>query len=775
MQPKFYTTQHGNPDTNSDNEKLLDKLFERGDRYEIEKYYKKALDDSTVLFDKYAGKKRPNFEFTSDPNVQTAYFAVDKRGGNPEIKVGLDFFVKNKLSAEQAVWVLMHELTHFMDYAADRQEYMGQFKNAEKLGKEMADRLAEYYKDQSHIPGGAAKDAKPKELTPTQIDNLKRRISKIYSSGYYNIINDIYVNHNVATSTDYTHNKDVNPNTKQGEVVGLYKRILFRDRDFSTLPEFYQYLYFLLRGENVPEGMRVTEAAEVSLAKDYQVQYKKKDKRRGIEVLVEKVLNTEEIINTFLNPNSDDQLEGDIKETKLSNRKDTSLKYRSEYVDSTLLPTFSELLFNDLKNRLDEMLEDRDFEKMMKWLNDILDKMEECSPDFIPGEVIDRFADWKESDDNKDAERSKNKEIAEKKAKETQDKNGAQEKAKKEELDKKAKEKAKQKAIEDSIKNFAKQNNIAENVAERVAAARRDVAPYVDRLSELWKSITTGQGSESEIVADGEYKTGTEVNVDAFVRQFDTVVRAEFEKLRIMKRLEREDRPSDRPERIEVSLIIDQSGSMGNNESEKNKTVERVATLLQVSLDKFNQFLVNSKEKSKSKLHVDTEVIAFGNSAMYISPFRYTGADIEAVENDLNSGRKGVQNFKTIESIGDSMGFTYDDTALDKVMKNISPEIKEKILSGKIIKIVFEITDGGSSDSAATKEKIDNLTGDGVLVFAFQIGTVNEKERGIFEETWNASPDGVQRGYVVGENFAKLPEIIAGMLENFLGDVKIYE
>lgn len=62
-----------------------------------------------------------------------------------------------------------------------------------------------------------------------------------------------------------------------------------------------------------------------------------------------------------------------------------------------------------------------------------------------------------------------------------------------------------------------------------------------------------------------------------------------------------------------------------------------------------------------------------------------------------------------------------------------------------------------------------------MLVFAFQIGTVNEKERGIFEETWNASPDGVQRGYVVGENFAKLPEIIAGMLENFLGDVKIYE
>lgn len=786
MQPNFYLNTNSKLETKLSEEQFLTELFERSDRAEMQKYYQEVLEKYSPLFDRYAGKKRPVFEFTSDPNVPTAYFAVDEKGGNPHIKVGLDFFIKNKLSAGQAVWVLMHELTHFTDYASDRKEYIGQFANAKKLGTEMADRLAEYYRNKSsHAIDASTGAAKPKELTPSQMDSLKRQISKMYSSGYYNIINDIYVNHNVATTIEYTHDKNLNPNTKQNEVAGIYKGILFKDRDFSAMPEFYQYLYFLLRGENVSEGMRVTEGVYEALAKDYELQYKKNDRRRGIEVAAKKVLNTKELIDTFLNPNSVEQFEGDIKEVRVNNQKDTSLKYRSEYVDRTLQPTFSELLFNDLKNKLDD-LDQKEKENaegesgepidvLGDFLDDILDKMEECSPDFIPDNVMDQFAEWKESDDVREAKENAKKAAQDNKAKEDAKRNAAQENGEKVEQGEKAKEEAKQKALEDSVKNFAKQNNIAENVANRVVEARRDVAKYVDSLSELWKSIITGSGSESEINISGEYKTGSEVNVDAFVRQFDKVINREFEKLRIMKRAEHDEKPNDRPERIEVSLVVDQSLSMGSSSSSKNKIVERVVTLLQVSLDKFNQYLVNVKDKSKSQLHADAEVIAFGSTATQIASFRYKGSGVEGVESDLNSGKKGMQNFKTIDSIGNNMGNTYDDTALDKVIEGLSPDIREKIQTGKVLKIVFEITDGVSSDGIATKERIEKLVTEGVLVFAFQIGKVNEEERVIFEETWNTNQDKMQRGYVVGESFAILPEMIAKMLENFLGEVKIYE
>lgn len=817
----------------------LSEMYKRNDVSEIQKYYQEVLEKATPLFDSYAGKKRLKFEFISDPSVTTAYFGVNQKGGNPEIKVGLEFFIKNKLSAEQAVWVLMHELTHFTDYAGDRLTYMGQFENAKVLGVNMTDRLAEYFKTKSEEAGEG------KELTPAQKKSLANKISKIYSSGYYNIINDIYVNQNVATTTEYTHDKNKNQNSKQGEVSKLYSEILFKERDFSAMPEFYQYLYFMLRGENVPEGMRVTEGAQAALAKDYEVNFKKYDNRRGFAVPIKKIMGTQEIINTFLNPNSIEQFEGDEKEVRINNQKDKSLKYRSEYVDSALLPTFSDLLFNDLKDKLDELekqqQENKDKEKggegnekedgeqgeedgggngdeekgesedgkgkneseggegekgekgndpadgLGDFLDDILDKMEEGSPDFIPDEVLDQYAEWKEGDDKKESEEKAKKEIEDKKAKEDKDKADAKEKEKaKEEAQEKA-EQNKQKQLEDAIKNFAEKNNISEDTAERVAAARKDVAPYIDKLNELWKRIALQQGSEATSSVEGEYRTGSEVNVDAFIRQFDRVINSEFEKLRIMKRVEHEEKPSDRPERIEVSLILDQSGSMGDkrtvgskviydgHKTIKNKIAERVATMLLVSLDNFNQWLAHVREQSKSKLHVDTEVIAFGDDSENITNFRYTDSGIDGVESDMNSGQKGVSNYKAVESVGIDMGYTYDHTALDAVLKNVKGEVKEKISAGKIMKIAFEITDGVSSDSTKTKDRIQKLKDAGVLVFAFQIGDVDEDDVEAFEDTWNTNADGVQRGYVVGENYAKLPEMIAKMLEEFLGEVKVYE
>lgn len=737
---------------------FLAEMFMRNDRLEMQKYYQDVLDAAEKDFDNYAGKKRPRFEFTSDPNCKTAYFSTDPKGGNPEIKVGLEFFVKNKLSAEQAVWVLMHELTHFTDYAADRSEYMGQFEKAEKLGVDMADKIVEYRK-QNEMD----------EMPETQKKMLSSKIGKIYSSIYYNITNDIYVNHNVATTEKYSHDKLKNKNSKQAEVGKLYKDILFPGRDFSVMPEYYQYMYFLLRGENVSEGMRVTEGAEVALAKDYEVNYKKYDKRRGFPVTVKKVMNAESLIKTFLNPNSEEQFEGDTLETRNFNKKDTSLKYRSKYIDETLLLTFSDLLFEDLKDKVDNT---PDIDDILKMLQDILDKAGESSPDFVPDEVLGEYADWKEKSDKKDEEEKVKQEQEEKDKKE---KRSDDKKAKPNEpkVPSKTPEEVRDKAMKKGVEDFAENNNINPDVAQRVYEAMRDTDPYIQKLNELWRRITASQGSETTHSVKGRYKTGIDVNVDAVVDQIADIVARDMDKLHIMHKVERKENPVDRPERIEVSLVIDQSGSM---DEKKNIIVERVLTMLNVSMDNFNQFLMHVRGQSKSKLHVDTEVIAFGDNAKVISPFRYINSGVDGVTSDINSGQKGIVNYKSLESVGVEMGYTYDNTALEEVEKRlVSGEVKEKIVSGKIMKIVFEITDGGSSDQGKAKEIVDSLAKQGVLVYAFQIGEVGYGEENTFNSVWNTGGDGVKRGFVLGDDYGKLPEVMTQMLEEFLGEVKIYE
>jgi hypothetical protein len=820
MPPKFQTqinTQVGKEEIkegilNMENiikKEELDRLFERGDRVEMQKYYQQVLEKADTIFDIYAGKKRPRFEFTSDPKVTTAVFAVQRDGSNPQIKVGLDFFIKNKLSSEQAVWVLMHELTHFTDYARNKKAYMGQFENAEKLGIDMSDRLAQYYADsQNNRKDDTQNDGQSvekKELTSRQKSVLADEISKIYSEGYYNIMNDIYVNHNVATTPEYTHDIKINPKTKQGQVSDLYKKVLFIEKDFSQMPEFYQYLYFLLRGENVDEGMRITEKTQAALSKDYKIKYKKYEPRRGFEVNVEKDINTEEIINTFLNPNSADALNGDTtspvyEANKYTGKKvkDTDLKYRSSYIDQTLLLTFSELLFDDLKDKIGDMTSETDFDKLMDWLKDILGKMEKSSLDFMTGagDVLDRYSDWKEGDDKIEAAKEGAKNKKDKALQDKADEKVVQDKIDKEKKEKEDIDKNRDEAMADIARKFAEKNNIAKDIVERVIAAEKDTREYIEKLLQVFRRIVLD--NQNEMVTDYSdkvYRDGQQFSVGDFVRNMPKIIDGNIGEVELFKRLQKVDNPSDRPERIEVSLVIDQSGSMGNerlspdgkyilydgNKSEKNKVVERVVFMLNTALDKFNDLLADNRQKTRSKLHTDTEVIAYGNSAKHISKFRYADTGIEGVEDDLSSGKKGILNYKSFESIGVQMGSTYSHTAFDLVQTSIDDESREKLENKKILKIVIEITDGGSSNAVVAKEKIEKLQAEGCVVFAFQIEKVDADEKKTFENIWNTDNGGValsdteKRGFVVGEDFSKLPEMVAMALAKYIGQVQIYE
>ena len=63
------------------------------------------------------------------------------------------------------------------------------------------------------------------------------------------------------------------------------------------------------------------------------------------------------------------------------------------------------------------------------------------------------------------------------------------------------------------------------------------------------------------------------------------------------------------------------------------------------------------------------------------------------------------------------------------ISNSLTSEDREKIKQGKIMELVFEITDGGSSRPENARDLVDQMTELGVIARAFQIGSVSDGEK----------------------------------------------
>ena len=753
-------------------DQVIEAAISSGDRPEIQSMYQGILDSKAAGFDAYVGADRPQFEFTEDPNIGTAAFFVDPKG-KPRIQISIDYVIDNRLSAEDIEALAMHELTHFMDRANNSEGYDNRFKKFEVMATDMADKIATYF------------EQKYKRVMPAiRKSQCIEYLYKIYDGGYGNVIDDVYVNHNVVR-----FKPELRPIFEN-----MYRKSLSKSRDLSMASEFYQYVSFMLRGENVPEGMRITEGAQEALARDYNLKYKRYDVSRGTTIKATAQMDTQQVIDTFLNPNTENRLDhGKKGNTTLD--KDTSLAYRSEYVDATLLPTFTELLFKDMCKQIDQYVEsgmadkDKDIDNMMekmweeisKWMEQIIKGIEASSPDIIPKGEIKKYADWKNGRVGvKPTPNVGKPPMTLEEIKALHD--AAEAKAR---VDKEARESAERQsseerqrvARENAVAEFAKAKNIKEETAKRVAAAWHDVAPYIGALDDVWRRIVGRYGNEHRSVITGRHSSGTGVDVDAVINQLPDLLGGHPERFRPFTRVRSVEAPSERPERIKVRLLIDQSSSMQGAKSSKNQMIDRLLTMMYMSQDNFNTRLSSNKDNTGSAMHMDTQTIVYGDvdktRVVDGAEFLYTHTGIDGAGNDIRSGVKGEKNYKALESVGVDMGYTYDDKALDIVLKSIDTKEKQKIKDGKVLDIAILITDGASSDWIKAKEKVDALIADGVTVFAFQIGEVGAEETKVFNKVWNQNVDGKIRGVTMGSDFTKLPAVLTQMLIDVLGDIEI--
>lgn len=262
-------------------------------------------------------------------------------------------------------------------------------------------------------------------------------------------------------------------------------------------------------------------------------------------------------------------------------------------------------------------------------------------------------------------------------------------------------------------------------------------------------------------------------SIESFIRDYPEIIESErngnLRSLEIYERNGVERRIVDQPESIEITLLVDCSGSMDDS---KVRAARKAAALLMYSIKDFNGELEAKRRETRSKLKVDTEVIVFG------SDYEETKSFDRANDRDTND----AEIIKTISIIDGNRDRTDNESPLGSILSKLTTEMKSRIKKKKLKKIVFEITDGMPDDyrrvnnasSCKTAERLSQLAGEGVIVIGFQIGNVNDREREAFEWIWNGQGENPnKKGIFIGSDISKLPDSLMSSLSDQLNDIVI--
>jgi len=682
---------------------------------ELEKYRQKAqdfLDAHHRLLLTFAKDVSLSFKISDG-------FYIDLEKG--EVNLDAKWFSEKGFSQDQILWACLHELEHFRDLDADTKGVMKNFeyiqKQAKKTGEIMLKKWEEKYGTSD--PEFIEKLKKQKPLNPKKPDG--KTMSGIEQSAYkihhtfYNIFDDINDNNNVARKAP-AYGEEAKGGS---EISRLYQEKLFARNDYSKLPRHLQFVYKLLREEMV-KGEDVVLNEDVAEVMTQKIKFQGKD------------YTPKEIVDNFIKPRK---------------KRDTLAGQRHFVLQKTLEPIFAELLAKDLAEWDPKKSEKKDNQSQKSEgdgggesgnpFDEDYNDYEKNNPDQISEEDIENWID-KNVDDKKNEEAKKaKKQVDEKKT---------------------AKEKS-QEAQSEMDKDWCAKKGIAPEVFRNFKKIEGEVEPYLQKLSKLWQRIIFGSSRETKRAMEGYFKTGTEMDIQKVIKDWPKIVQKKFDEVRVMKRIISKEELVQMPERINVRVIGDMSGSMDNH---KLHILQQSIVLILSSLREFNTQLNLTRSQTKSKLEADTEVWIFGDKAEQIKKLR--------AKSKLNDEQGAI--IKMFEKLGTSNGGTYDNKALEAIHESFSAEDLQKIAQKKTMEIIFIVTDGGSSNPDETIKAIKKLVDSDVIVIAFQIGVVSENDSRIFNEVWNKGRE-EKLGEVISKEIANLIPAITQALKKYLSGVRL--
>lgn len=267
-----------------------------------------------------------------------------------------------------------------------------------------------------------------------------------------------------------------------------------------------------------------------------------------------------------------------------------------------------------------------------------------------------------------------------------------------------------------------------------------------EEMKRFWKKLIGDASKEINVKKHNQIKG--KLDIDNFIHSYPDFIEAEkkgnYKNLPIFNKFMLESQTNVLPEKIEISFVIDNSGSM--NERKIDEARKALAVTL-LSIDDFNRYLENNIEKLNQKIEVRTETWFFGSRYYNVKEFNYRRLK-EKEKSDI---------IRSIVCLDGKDGATDDGTCLKEISSTITPKQENRLKKGNQIKIVFQITDGASSFPGIAKEAVEELLSKNVLVYGFQIGKNNEANEKVFNFVWN---EGYKESYgiIIGEEIEKLPK-----------------
>lgn len=265
-----------------------------------------------------------------------------------------------------------------------------------------------------------------------------------------------------------------------------------------------------------------------------------------------------------------------------------------------------------------------------------------------------------------------------------------------------------------------------------------------EEMKRFWKKLIGDASKEINVERHNQVKG--KLDIDNLIHSYPDFLEAEkkmnYKNLTIFNRYLLESQTNILPEKIEISFVIDNSGSM--NERKIDATRKALAVTL-LSIDDFNRYLKNNIEELNQKIEIRTETWFFGSRYYNVKEFNHRSSK-EKEKSDI---------IRSIVRLDGKDGATDDGTCLKEISNTITPKQENRLKKGNQIKIVFQITDGASSFPGIAKEAIEELLSKNVMVYGFQIGKNNEANEKVFKFVWN---EGYKEphGIIVGEEVEKL-------------------
>lgn len=265
-----------------------------------------------------------------------------------------------------------------------------------------------------------------------------------------------------------------------------------------------------------------------------------------------------------------------------------------------------------------------------------------------------------------------------------------------------------------------------------------ELKPLRREMREVWRSVLGESMTEKRKLFTGQKRGNLDVNeIVRIYPQFVEAQKTGKESMSIYQRWEDTFETAITPDQIEVTILMDNSGSM---DPIKIYYAKRALMTMMTSLTDFGEYLHRYRKDLNKLCKLYYQVIYFGTEF----------EEILHMNNSLKSRNREVQWINLITSLDGSYGHTHDEIVLKEVRENISHLDRKRIASEKLLKMVFVITDGASNELEMAREELNKLSQMGVHLFGFQMGQLLESELERFQQIWNIDSYG-QEGIVLGK------------------------